>query len=153
MTGICAFFGHRDAPATDEIENKLEKVVQSLIEKGFDEFWVCMEGNFDWLSRRVVLRMKEKYPHQINTCYISAYNPAKFSKIKRDWIERIYELNYPEEAAFGLPKFAIERRNRYIADNADCIVCFVNRLSGGAYRAVARARKKGKTIINIANEG
>ena len=148
---ICAFFGHRDTPDTNEIENKVEQNVRSLIAQGVNEFWVCYEGNFDWISRMVMSRIKEEYQKQIYVCYISAYNPTKFSKTKREWIEKHYELDYPGEAAKGLPRFAIERRNKYIADNADYIICYITQKSGGAYTAVKRAAKNGKKIINIAD--
>ena len=44
----------------------------------------------------------------------------------------------------------ILRRNEYIAKNADYIVCYINRKSGGAYRAVEIARKYDKKVINLA---
>ena len=147
---VCAFFGHRDTPATDEIEKKVEETARSLIAQGVNEFWICNEGNFDWISRMVVSRLKEEFKNYIYVCYISAYNPSKFSKPRREWLEERYELDYPYEAANGYPKFAIERRNKYIADNADYIICFILEKSGGAYKAVKRAEKNGKTIINIA---
>ena len=31
---VCAFFGHRDTPATDEIEKKVEETARSLIAQG-----------------------------------------------------------------------------------------------------------------------
>lgn len=150
LSGICAFFGHRDTFINDELEQKVESIVVDLINNGMDEFWVCNEGNFDWLSRMVMSRVKQEYCHFIAVCYICAYNPDKFSAIKQDNLLQKYELIYPDEVAKVPKKFAIEKRNQYIVDNADVIVCFVQRKKGGAYRAVHRAEKQRKKIINLA---
>lgn len=99
----------------------------------------------------VMSRIKQEFKHCIYVCYISAYNPNKFSKTRLEWLEERYELDYPNETTKGHPKFAIERRNKYIADNADYIICYIKDKSGGAYKAVKRAEKTGKIIINIAD--
>ena len=76
---ICAFFGHRDVKYTKELENLLKQEVVKLIEQGYDEFWVCNEGSFDWISRMVMSDVKEEFGAMIYVCYISAYDPDKFS--------------------------------------------------------------------------
>ncbi|MBR2299478.1 MAG: hypothetical protein IJ870_02765 [Alphaproteobacteria bacterium] len=60
-------------------------------------------------------------------------------------------MDYPAEIADKPPKFAILERNKYIADRADVIICFIKEKTGGAYRAVKRAQKNGKKIINLAD--
>lgn len=151
VSGICAFFGHRDTPATIELENKLEQAVRNLIAHGVDEFWVCNEGNFDWISRMVMQRIKENFGSIVHVCYVSAYNPDKYTKIRQDWLEERYdEIIYTNEIANGPQKFAIKRRNNYIADNTDYIICYITQNYGGAYEAVQRAKKNHKQIINIA---
>lgn len=153
MSGICAFFGHRDTPTTIELENKLEQTVRDLIAQGVDEFWVCNEGNFDWLSRLVMRRIKEQFGYCVNVCYISAYNPNKYSKIRQEWLEERYDdIIYTDEIAIGPQKLAIKRRNNYIADNADFIICYLTQDYGGAYEAVKRAEKNNTQIINVAKK-
>ena len=150
MSGVCAFFGHRDIFITPEIEHRLEQAVRGLIALGVDEFWVCNEGNFDWASRMVMHRLKDEFKYSINVCFVSAYNPDKFSDIRLKGLQEKYEIIYTDEIAAGPQKFAITRRNNHIADNADYIICYITTNSGGAYKAVNRAQKYGKRIINIA---
>ncbi len=153
MSVICAFCGHRDTPDTIELENKVEQTVRNLIAQGVDEFWVCNEGNFDWISRMVMERIKEEFKYSINVCYVSAYNPSKFTKTRQDWLEERYDdIIYTDEIADGPQKFAIKRRNNYIADNADFIICYITQAYGGAYDTVKRAEKNDKCIINIAKK-
>lgn len=48
-----------------------------------------------------------------------------------------------------VPKCAsIVKRNQWVVDNTDCIVCYICDKIGGAYRAVQYAQKHKKKIIN-----
>ena len=50
------------------------------------------------------------------------------------------------------PKLAITKRNEWMAEQADLVICYIERESGGAYKAVQYAKKLGKDIVNLANE-
>ncbi len=149
MSKICAFFGHRDTPVTEELEAKLKQTILSLIEQGVDEFWCCEQGNFDWIARLTMLGLRKIFP-EIKIAYVLAYPTFLRSKISADFLDKTYDyIIYPDEAAEGYRKFAIIRRNQYIVKNADIIVCYVKRPNGGAYKAVEQAKKLNKKIINL----
>lgn len=133
---------------SSNIENHLTEVVRDLIiHHGVDEFWLCEQGTFDCLARLVAKELKKEFDW-INLCIFPAYYP---NNAKMDWIEdNDYDLMYPDEVAKAPPQIAILRRNDYIAKNTDYIVCYVKRNSGGAYKAVEKARKRKKKIINLA---
>jgi len=57
----------------------------------------------------------------------------------------------PEGIEKGALRFAICRWNKWLAQNADFVVCYVDTKSGGAYQTVQIAKSAGKTIINLAN--
>lgn len=40
----------------------------------------------------------------------------------------------------------------WMAEQADLILCYIERESGGAYKAVQYAKKLGKEVINLAEE-
>lgn len=146
---ICAFFGHRNAPMVGQIETNLKEAARELIDLGVDEFWLCEQGTFDCLARITMKELRKEF-RWIYLCIVPAYNP---SKAKSDWMEeQNYELIYPEIVAKSPPQVAILRRNEYIAQNADYIICYITHNSGGAYKAVEKARKYGKVIINIADK-
>ncbi len=46
-------------------------------------------------------------------------------------------------------RFAIVKRNEYMVDIADLLICFVERKYGGAYRTLLYAGRKKKRIINL----
>ena len=132
---------------SSSIERHLEEVIRGLIAQDVDEFWLCEQGAFDCLSRLVLKELKKEFDW-INLCILPAYYP---NNAKMDWIDdNGYELLYPDEVSKAPPQVAILRRNEYIAKNTDYIVCYVSRKSGGAYKAVEKARKYGKKIINLA---
>ena len=56
---------------------------------------------------------------------------------------------FPEGMENGPPRFAIDRRNRWMIDQADHVICYVQKTWGGAYNYVRLARKKGKVIHNL----
>lgn len=147
MGKICTFFGHRDCFLSLSQELKLEVILTDLIEnKGVDEFWVGNYGIFDSYARWAVRPMKEKYRH-IQICFVSAY-PATTGNV--DWFEENFDSYFcPQEAVQSSPRFAITRRNKWLAENTDYIVCYVQRQYGGAYKAVQIAKKHKKTIINL----
>lgn len=147
---ICAFFGHSGSFPIERVESCLEDVVSQLIlEEGVDEFWLCEQlGSFDYISRMVVTKLRNKF-NWISLYIALAYNPTMFTW---KWIdENEYNFLHPDEVMKGHPKFAIVRRNEYIAKHADIIVCYITRDFGGAYKAVEKAKKYGKKIINIAD--
>ena len=144
---ICAFFGHRDTPMSNNIERHLEEVIRDLIVQGVDEFWLCEQGAFDCMARLTLKELKKEFKG-ISLCLLPAYHP---SDAKMEWVEaQDYDLIYPDEVANAPPQVAILRRNDYIAKNADYIVCYISHNSGGAYQAVQKARKHKKKIINLA---
>ena len=111
------------------------------------DFWLCEQGSFDCLARIVMKKLKKEFEY-INLYIFPAYYP---NNAKQDWMyDNDYDLMYPEEMSKVPPQVAILRRNECIAKNADYIVCYVARKSGGSFKAVEKARKYDKKIINLA---
>ncbi len=141
---VCAFFGHRDAPT--EIRDKLQAVLVDLIENhGADTFYIGNNGSFDAMARSVLAKLKLKYPH-IDSVVVLAYLP----RTKSDEYEVDYETIYPEGLEDTPPKFAVSKRNRWLVENADTVITYVEHSWGGASRFKKLAEKRGKNVINLA---
>ena len=136
---VCTFFGHRDCFGLDAAV--VRGAIEELIQQGVEEFLVGHQGQFDGMVRRCLKSLKVQYP-QIKYWVVLAYLPTE----KREY-EDMSDTIYPEIE--GHPKFAIERRNRYLIDNANIIICYVNRLCGGAYKFARMAKRRGLTVINL----
>ena len=71
-------------------------------------------------------------------------------KEEKEWLEHIYDHVFtPLETIESPPRFAITRRNKFMAENCDFMICFVRNPFGGAYKAMRRAQNCGKTVFNL----
>lgn len=153
MTDIekrCCFFGHKSICDKDgSLFERLKKEIEELIKSGYTEFLFGGYGDFDSLSHKAVKSLREKYPH-IKTVYVQAYYKPKDDNF--EYLRSRYdETEYPEIEEKP-KKFAIVYRNREIIDNSDFCIFYVNRSYGGALQALQYAKRKKKTLINLAQQ-
>ena len=72
-------------------------------------------------------------------------------------MERNYKNYYDEitipDVCYGKHfKAAITERNRWMVEQADLFICYVEREEGGAYTALKYAKKLEKEVINLAED-
>ena len=140
----CAFFGHRECPS--EIKDELYHEIEMLIvECGIELFYVGHQGSFDHYALYALKELKQKYPH-IDYAIVLAYMPDKAG-----FIEESEKTLLPEGMENVPPRYAIDRRNRWILQRVGYVVAYVTHQWGGAARFVDMAKRKGKTVINIAH--
>lgn len=134
---ICSLFGHRYV--SDSIKIKLkEELIDLITNKGCDKFYVGNNGDFDRIALRVLKELSENYSmvYHVVLAYIDSGKGYEDISI------------YPEGLEFVNKRFAISSRNRWMVDNSDYVLCYVQ-YSGGAEQALKRARAQGKKVINI----
>ena len=136
---VCTFFGHSDCYSLDE--TVLKSAIEELIHKGVDSFYVGNQGYFDGMVYCCLKKLRKLHPH-IHLSVVLAYLPTK----RCEYLD-LSDTIYPEIE--GHPKFAIERRNRYMIDMANICLCYVNHKWGGAYKFACMAKKRGLTVINL----
>lgn len=138
------FFGHSDVSL--DIQSLPEAVLIELIEThGATMFYVGNSGGFDFLVQRTLERIKKEKP-QIEYAVALAY--------LTDNLRKFGETNYaktvfPECMDHVHPKYAIDKRNRWMIDKADVVVTYVTHPFGGAAKLKLLAEKKGKRIVNL----
>lgn len=145
---VCTFFGHK--MVNDGIEIELIHVLETLItEKNVTEFYVGNNGGFDSIVRRVLKNyISKKFPH-ISYSVVLAYLPCDTDPLTRgDFSDTIY----PEGLEKVPRRAAIVWRNTWMLSRADFVVAYVNRV-GGAYTFYQKAKKQGKTVINLCDDG
>lgn len=141
----CTFFGHRQCP--DHITNAIESSVEMLIEYGLaDTFYVGNQGGYDSSVLKVLRRMKEKYPH-ITYSVVLAYHPS----VREVNFARPDETVLPEEVAACHPRFAIDKRNRWMLSKSDYAICYAWK-TGGAMKFTELAIKQGIKVKNLAED-
>ena len=141
----CALFGHKESP--DSIKPLLEKEIRKLIEnEGYEEFLVGNQGRFDAMVYTTLKRLQSEYP-AIRCYVVLAYMPGRNTEYATiDYTDTIF----PEGLETVPRRFAISRRNKWIVENSNAVICYVNHTWGGAYQAVILAEKKNLSIINLA---
>ena len=139
---VCTFFGHRECYGLDE--KALRDVMEELIADGVDTFYVGHQGNFDSMVFGCLTKLKEAYP-QLSYSVVLAYLPTQ----KQEYDSFVGHSLYLEGLETVHPRFAIEKRNRWMLDHADYCICYVNHSYGGAYKFARMANRRGLTVINL----
>ena len=139
----CAFTGHRELPSNFPKEN-LEKCVHALVEKGVFLFYCGMAKGFDLLAAETVIKEKEKNKEIKLVACIPCFGQEKSysQKDKERYLQII--KNTDEKIIFGesFQKWKFLERNRFMADNADVLVAFVSKKTGGTAYTVSYFEKK-----------
>ncbi len=150
---ICTFFGHSCLSLKLEQTEYLKSLIIDLIKNhDVDTFWVSHYGDFDRITSSTVSEIQKTLYPNIQRVLVRpyVYGNSPMQKEAQEWDERYYDHIFaPLDVENGPPKFAISRRNNYMADECDYMICFVNRSYGGALKAMRRAINKGKAVYNI----
>ena len=133
----CTFFGHRECWGVDV--ERICEVVGALIGEGVDTFYVGNQGGFDAMVYGCLKRLRQVHQH-IRICVVLAYLPAG----------ECPDAMYPEIE--GHPRFAVDRRNRWMIDHAQICVCYITRTWGGAYKFAQVAKRRGLRMIYLGND-
>ena len=137
---VCTFFGHREC--CESIRYALKDSIIQLIEnRGVLRFYVGNQGNFDNIVISVLAELKKDY-RDINAEIILAY-------LRNDKFVYTLDTLFPESLETVPPRFAIDRRNLWMIENADVVVTYVRRNYGGAAKYKKIAKRKGREIVEI----
>ena len=135
------FAGHGDFHYKEDIKTALYDILENLILEGVDTFYLGGYGNFDILCAETVKKLKEIYPH-IKSILVIPYLDKKYN------LDLYDETVYPPLENTPL-RFAISKRNEWMAENSDIVVAYVNHTWGGAFKMLSYAKRKKRKIINI----
>ena len=140
----CIFFGHKDPYGLDI--KGLMCSIEKLIKTGVTTFYVGNQGGFDRIVYSCLKDLKGTHP-EISYAVVLAYLPTHPSETN------IYQdcSILPEGQEYVHPKFAIEKRNRWMIGQADYCICYINNTWGGAYKFAREAKRRGIITINLGN--
>lgn len=141
----CVFFGHKDADSS--ISPRLrEAITKLMLEQGVTDFLVGNNGKFDYIVYKTLKDIKQEYP-DITYSVVLAYLPGEKTEYENYYAEE--ETLLPDGIEVGPARFAIDRRNKWMVEQADYVITHVTHSWGGAAKFKELAEKKGKTVINI----
>jgi len=102
---------------------------------------VGSQGSFDRMAHEVLRDLRSDYDFEYEI--LLAYMPKKNSPAFDD-----EKTLFPSVLEKVHPRFAIDKRNRWMVEQSDFVVTYV-RISGGAAKFKELAQKKKKTVIEL----
>ena len=141
-------FGHRDFYAHRAVDEQLYPLLKNLIRtKPFIEIYIGRNSEFDIYAASIAKRVQNSMGKE-NSALICV---LPYQQKNMEHYEKYYDtVMIPECIGKTHPKGDITKRNRWMVEQADLFICYVEREEGGAYTALKYAKKLGKKIINFA---
>lgn len=152
-TYTVSFFGHRMIDNALEIENRLERLIQTLLrEHEYVEFMVGRDSEFDQLVSSAIRRCKREYRSDNSAhIWVQPYITTEFRNNEESFRGYYDEIEVCEAAAGCHYKNAHQTRNRAMVDRSDLVVFCIQHKSGGAWQAMKYAKKQGVPCVNLNN--
>ncbi len=144
----CSFSGHRELEENFNY-NKLEEVINKLIEGGFKTFLVGMALGFDIEVMKILVKNKNKNI-DIIACIPCPEQSNYYSKKNKE--EYDYLLKMADKKVViseNYTKWCMQKRNRYMVDNSSTLVAYLRREKSGTAYTVNYAKSKDKKLIII----
>ena len=146
---VITFCGHSNCLFSDEEKEKLKQLLIKEIRKNPTcKFYLGGYGDFDSLCLRTLRELKKEF-QDIELIFITPYLDKNYSKLE-------FAKYHYDDVIFppleSVPrKFAILKRNEWMVEEADLVIAYVMYSWGGAAKTLEHAKRKKKTIINLAS--
>lgn len=145
----CAFFGHAQLPADPTLSARLEQAVEQAARAGATEFLVGGMGEFDRRAAGAVCRVRARQ----SGLRLHLVIPYRTKKLNDAATLAPYDsIVYPEEVWGVHPRYAIDRRNRWMVRQAGLVIAFVDHRWGGAWQAYSYAKRRKIQTVNLAGD-
>ncbi len=145
---IITFCGHAEIYEEKSLEDLIYNEIEKVANGQTVTFYVGLYGDFDWLAKNAALRYKNKYKNS-KIVFVTPYIDEKYLQTKSSFIYGYDEILYPDLEK--TPKrFAISKRNIFMADKADFVIAFVRKSWGGAAKMLEYVKNHKKPYVNLA---
>lgn len=146
---IITFCGHSDFVGNQEYEEKILSFLEENVGNSPAELFLGGYGAFDDFAYGCSKKYKHGHPN-VSLVFVTPYITAEYQKNHLEYASTVYDsILYPDLENVP-PRFAISRRNKYMAEKADILIAYIDRAYGGAYQTYKLAKGKGKRIFNLA---
>ena len=136
---IVTFCGHSQYIAKQEDEEKILSLLQNEVGNAPAEFFLGGYGAFDTFAFHCCKKYQATHP-SVKLVFVSPYLNAE-----KNGYDAVL---YPTLEQVPL-KFALSHRNRWMVENADVVVAYIDHAWGGAYQTCVHAKRRQKTIFYL----
>ena len=148
---IITFCGHSQYTESEEDEQKVISLLTELVGDHNAELYLGGYGSFDAFARKCGRKYQKTHPNT-RLIFVTPYITVNYQKNHLDYNKDLYdEILYPSLEDKPL-KFAISYRNKWMVEQADYVIAYITHDFGGAYQTYKYAKRKNKSIFNIANQ-
>lgn len=142
-----SLFGHQEIDDLRQLDASLASLVKELMQmKPYVAFLIGRNGEFDEYAASVIKRAQKSVGKEKSD--ISLVLPYTVANI--EYYEKYYDSIIIPESVYGAhPKSAITLKNRWMIDQSNLVIVYVERDRGGAYAAMKYAKKQNKDVINL----
>ena len=144
------FIGHRTIYDMRHIQHSIEEIVLNLLRRyDFVEFNIGRNGDFDIFVASAIKHTQKKFGTQNSSLNLVLPYQSKDECFFKEFYD---DIHYPLDNKTHY-KSAISKRNEWLIDNSDLLICYVEEnKSGGSLKTLKYAQTKGIKIINLANK-
>ncbi len=136
----CTFIGHSDCDGN--IKENLCIAIEKLInEYNVTLFYVGTHGKFDYYAYAVLKELEKIYKIEIFVVLSNLTHVPEYIKGAK--------TVFPDIVAKSPYKYAIIKRNRYMIEKSEFLICYINHTFSNTYNFVKFATGKNKHIINL----
>ena len=135
------FIGHSECYGLSN--DRLNEIIINCINNGITQFLSGGQGNFDTSCAIAVFKLKKDFPHIKNILVIPYLSFNVFNRKIFD------EIIFPDGFEKYHFKKAIPERNKYMVNQADTAICYINHGWGNAVNTYCYAKKKNLKIFNL----
>ncbi len=142
-----SLFGHRDIKNLFDLQKKLAPIIKELLQtKEYVAFLIGRNGEFDEFGASVIKELKKDFGKENSELnLILPYTVADL-----EYYDKYYDnIIIPETVNGRHYKSAITLRNRWMVEQSDLVIVYIECDSGGAHTAMNYAEKLNKKIINV----
>ena len=138
----CAFIGHSLCP--NSVYKKTKNTIITLVEQhDIKNFYVGTHGNFDGYVYDILCELEKSYDIKINV--VLSRLPLENKTAYYDFSKTIF----PETVSKTPPKYSIIARNRWMIDQSEFVVFFIEHTASNSVEFARYAKSKKKKMINI----
>ncbi len=146
----CALTGHRNLPSAFDV-NKLYDYLEAVVLEGYDTFYCGMARGFDLKALDCLVALGRKYRLRLVACIPYPGQEKNFTDEDRTQYSRL--LEWCDEKIVLYRHYCVwsyHARDRYMVDNADLVIAYCTKDSGGTAYTVSYAKKKGVEVRTAA---
>jgi uncharacterized phage-like protein YoqJ len=150
MGKAVALSGHRILKK-DFDYNHFKKIIENLIESGYNIFYVGMARGFDIAGCKILKNLKE---NNANIKIVACIPCREQDKYFNDKEKKEYNncLKFCDEIIYITDNYVsgcMQMRNRFMIDNCNLLLAYLYKEIGGTFYTVNYAKRKDKEILYI----